>query len=78
MRLKGSSMNEQEKLEFALLVLRIIAMSYRERIDPSDTPAYVFADEALQHLGVDIEAIPDETSVLKKFREWRYNRYDPR
>lgn len=68
-------MSEQDKLLFALGILRHIAMSYRERIDRDDTPPYVYADEALHFLGDDVEQIHPENDrmreLIREFNQWR-------
>ena len=41
----------------ALEALAIIALSYKYRIDKKDTPPYIFAQDALEKLGVDLESL---------------------
>lgn len=71
----GGGMSEQDKLLFALGVLRHIAMSYGQRFDRDDTPPYVLADEALYFLGDDVELIHPEYErmgeLMRAFRKWR-------
>jgi len=68
-------MTSEEKHIFAIAALRMIAWSYRERIDRADTPPVDFADLVLRYLGDDgswTEAENDKANeLLKKFRAWR-------
>jgi hypothetical protein len=67
-------MTEQEKLGLALYALRVIALSYRERIDRQDTSPYEFAEAMVRFLGGDLETIPPDNDLVNdlaaKFRAW--------
>jgi len=65
---------DDKKLIFCKSALRIIALSYRQRIDKADTPPYVFAEEVLNYLGDNLDWNPDNdvsNDLLRGFREWR-------
>lgn len=68
-------MTQDRKLLFILAVLHKLAASDQERLDRHDTPVYVYAGEALQYIGEDIESIPvgrDEMNeLIFEFNRWR-------
>ena len=47
----------EERLDIAIKALRVIALSYRERIMPGDLEPYEYAQNALDQLGIDLEGI---------------------
>lgn len=71
-----------DKLIMSIAALRIIAMSYRERIDRADTPPYEYAADILAFLGEDLDlsianseqADDRAKELLTEFRKWRKNR----
>lgn len=68
-------MTDKEKLDLTLYALRLIALSYRERIDRRDTPPYVLAQEMLEYLGEQLEHIPT-SDPSNEFWRWRAKRQD--
>lgn len=71
-------MTTEQQLAFCIRVLRLIALSYRQRIDKRDTPAYEFADEALTFLGEDLHSSSptenDAVEPIERFKQWRNGR----
>jgi hypothetical protein len=68
-------MTEKQKLTVCITALRMIALSYTQRIDKSDTPPYVFADEILKFVGEDISWSSydedDKRLLFQAFRQWK-------
>ncbi len=55
----------------ALEALAIIALSYREAIDRNDTPPYVYAQQTLGRLGVDLERCVEHVEQSLEALGWR-------
>lgn len=56
--MKSDEMKSTEQV--ALTALRVIALSYKYRIDKQDTPPHEYARTVLEELGISLDSIPED------------------
>lgn len=55
----------------ALEALAIIALSYKYHIDKNHTEPYVYAQDILEELGVDLETLPSHLDQAMEHLGWK-------